>query len=55
LDDEELFYLQARGIDQVQAERMLVEGFFRGVLDVIPDEKLREELLRNILSKLAEN
>ena len=55
LDDEELFYLQARGINKVQAERMLVEGFFRGVFDVIPDEKLREELLRNILSKLAEN
>lgn len=33
VDQESIFYLQSRGIDRPAAERLLVEGFFRSVLD----------------------
>ncbi|MDQ4149309.1 MAG: Fe-S cluster assembly protein SufD [Actinomycetota bacterium] len=32
INEEEVFYLQARGIDRAQAERLIVQGFFEEVL-----------------------
>ncbi len=43
-DDEQLFYLQARGIAADDARRMVVRGFFTEVLDQIPDEDIRARL-----------
>ena len=43
-DDEQLFYLQARGIESQEARRLVVRGFFTDVLDRIPDESIRERL-----------
>lgn len=44
VDEEQLFYLQARGIPRREAETLLVHGFLSQVLDRIPDIALREEL-----------
>ena len=44
LDEQQLFYLMARGIPRAQAEGMLIEGFAREALDFIDDEKMRERL-----------
>ena len=52
-DDEQLFYLQSRGIDADTARRLVVLGFFSEVLDKIPDEALRERLLRAVESELG--
>jgi Fe-S cluster assembly protein SufD len=43
LDDEQLFYLQTRGIDKSAAGEMLVHGFVQDVLDQIRDPRLRQE------------
>ncbi len=43
-DDEQLFYLQARGIPAEEARRLVVRGFFTEVLDQIPDETIRARL-----------
>lgn len=43
-DDEQLFYLQARGIAADDARRMVVRGFFTEVLDQIPDEAIQARL-----------
>lgn len=52
-DDEQLFYLQSRGIDADTARRLVVLGFFAEVLDKIPDEALRERLLRAVEAELG--
>jgi Fe-S cluster assembly protein SufD len=52
-DDEQLFYLQSRGIDADSARRLVVLGFFAEVLDQIPAESLRERLLRAVESELG--
>ncbi len=52
-DDEQLFYLQSRGIDADSARRLVVLGFFAEVLDQIPSQPLRERLLRAVESELG--
>jgi Fe-S cluster assembly protein SufD len=44
VDDEQLFYLESRGIPPEEAERMLVDGFFNEVLERVPSEALRERV-----------
>ena len=51
VDENELFYLQARAIPREVAERMLVEGFFADVIDRIPDARLRDRVLSAVLAK----
>lgn len=52
-DDEQLFYLQARGIAADQARRMVVQGFFTEVLDQIPAADIREQLWRRVDAALG--
>ncbi|ADD42126.1 Fe-S cluster assembly protein SufD [Stackebrandtia nassauensis] len=43
-DDEQLFYLQSRGIPEDEARRLVVRGFFDDLLRQVPVESLRERL-----------
>lgn len=52
-DDEQLFYLQARGIDEVEARRLIVLGFLAEIPQKIRVEELRETLLADIESEIA--
>ncbi|MEO7059436.1 MAG: Fe-S cluster assembly protein SufD [Lapillicoccus sp.] len=52
-DDEQLFYLQARGIPEAQARRLVVRGFLVDVINQIPDEALRTRLQDDIEAELA--
>jgi len=45
VDQEQLFYMQARGIPYAEAEGMLVHAFLEDVLSRVPDESLRDELI----------
>ena len=53
LDDDALFYLQARGISRRAAHRMLLEAFADDVLSRIKIEGLRKALTRRVLDKIA--
>ena len=53
LDEEELFYLLSRGIHRSEAVRLVVFGFFGEVLDQLPLEDVRAELVRAVELKLA--
>jgi Fe-S cluster assembly protein SufD len=44
VDQEQLFYMQARGIPHGEAESMLVTAFLEAVLGRVPNETLRQEL-----------
>jgi Fe-S cluster assembly protein SufD len=52
LDEEEVFYLLSRGIPKPIAVRLVVFGFFSEVLDQLPLDGVREELLRAVERKL---
>ena len=51
-DDEQLFYLQARGIPVEQARRLVVRGFFHEVLQKIEVPEVRERLEAAIEAEL---
>jgi Fe-S cluster assembly protein SufD len=53
LDEEQLFYLMARGLSRQQAIRMLVLAFLGPVLEQIPVEELREEMTRLMGEKVS--
>ncbi len=54
LDPEEIFYLMARGIPRVEAEQLVVNGFFLSVLDRIPLKSVREQLQAAIACKVEQ-
>lgn len=40
LDDEQVFYLQSRGIDSTTAKSLIVRGFFEDLLAIVPSEQV---------------
>ncbi len=52
-DDEQLFYLRARGIPEEQARRLVVRGFFGEIIAKIAVPSLRERLTDAIEHELA--
>ena len=54
LQDEALFYLQTRGIDEAAAREILTRGFAREILDALPIEALREGLDDAVMASLAD-
>jgi len=51
-DDEHLFYLQSRGISEIQARRLVVGGFLGEIVQKISDEALATRLTERIAQKL---
>lgn len=54
LDEEQLFYVQSRGIARASAERMVALAFFEPVIARFPSEALREEVRLALDSRLEE-
>ncbi|MEE1620214.1 Fe-S cluster assembly protein SufD [Zafaria sp. J156] len=52
-DDEHLFYLMARGIDEKTARRLVVRGFLNEIVQQIPSEELQARLTDDIEAELA--
>jgi Fe-S cluster assembly protein SufD len=52
-DDEQLFYLQSRGLTLDEARQLVVRGFFADVLGRIGDAHWRDELLAKISDRLG--
>lgn len=52
-DDEQLFYLQARGIPELEARRLVVRGFLNEIIQQIEIEAVRDRLVDAIEAELA--
>lgn len=52
-DDNHLFYLQSRGIEEEEARRLVVHGFFNDIIRRIGVPELQERLVTAIESELA--
>jgi len=52
LSEEELFYLESRGLSRNEAREMLVTGYFEDLLDSAPDV-YREDTMERIRTRLA--
>ena len=54
-DDEQLFYLQARGLSELEARRLVVRGFLMEVVQQIGVPELEERLAASIEDELERN
>jgi Fe-S cluster assembly protein SufD len=52
-DDEQLFYLRARGIPEDQARRLVVRGFFGEIISKIAIPEIRDRLTEAVEHELA--
>jgi Fe-S cluster assembly protein SufD len=53
IDREEVFYLMSRGIGEPVARQLIVNAFFKPVLDRIPHESVRERLEAAFAAKMG--
>jgi Fe-S cluster assembly protein SufD len=53
VEPEQLYYLMARGLPRVVAQRLIVEAFFEPVIGRIPLETVRERLRGEIERKIG--
>ncbi|CAG1021038.1 hypothetical protein MTYM_00707 [Methylococcales bacterium] len=53
VEPEQMFYLMARGIPKIEAEKLIVEGFFDPLMQKIPLESVRDELTTAIQTKIG--
>jgi Fe-S cluster assembly protein SufD len=53
VDDEHLFYLRSRGVDEETAKRLIVLGFLQEVLEHVQLDEVRHELEGAVARKLA--
>ena len=53
VSEDELFYMQARGIKRDAGRRLIVNGFFNSLLERIENEPLRAHLERLLAKRLA--
>jgi len=51
-DDEHLFYLQARGIPEAEARRLVVLGFLVEIVQQIPEPQLQDRLIAALVAEL---
>ncbi|RNM14249.1 Fe-S cluster assembly protein SufD [Nocardioides pocheonensis] len=54
-DDEQLFYLRSRGIEEHEARRLVVHGFFNDLIRKVGVPSLEEQLTATVEAELAKN
>jgi Fe-S cluster assembly protein SufD len=54
-DDEQLFYLRSRGIDEAEARRLVVHGFFADIVRKIGIPGIEDQLMQAVEAELAVN
>ena len=54
-DDEQLFYLRSRGIDEKEARRLVVHGFFNDLIRKIDVPAIEAQLVETVEAELAKN
>jgi Fe-S cluster assembly protein SufD len=54
-DDEQLFYLRSRGIEEAEARRLVVHGFFNDLIRKIGVPALEDQLRDTVEAELAKN
>ena len=52
IDKDQVFYLRSRGIEEKEAERLIVEGFFDPIMQRIPFEGVRGRFQKAIEDKM---
>ena len=52
VEKEQLYYLTSRGLNEKEAEKLIIEGFFEPTISKVTDESFKEEIRLKINEKL---
>ncbi len=52
IDEDQLFYLKSRGIDDAEAKRLIVMGYVRPFITALDDESIENRIKKRILFKI---
>lgn len=52
VDEEKMLYLMSRGLPRKHAESLIVEGFYSPILNAIPSERVRQQMIETIRKKM---
>lgn len=52
IDQSKLFYIMSRGFTKAQAQRLIIEASYSNIIDSMPDEKIKSEIIENIQRRL---
>lgn len=53
IDPDQIFYLKSRGIEEKAAKVLIIEGFFEQILSRIPNDTIRDYLIKSIDEKMT--
>jgi Fe-S cluster assembly protein SufD len=53
VSEDDLFYLMSRGLKKEEAEKMIINGFIRPIIDRVIDEPIKEKLIQIIDQRLS--
>jgi len=53
LDEEKIFYLTSRGIEEESAKNMILTGFLDPIINLFPEEEFQEKIRKKIWEKLT--
>ena len=53
IDPDQIFYLKSRGIEEKAAKMLIIEGFFEPILSRIPNDTIRDYLIKSIDEKMT--
>ena len=54
LDEDAIFYLMSRGLNRVEARKLLIEGFLVDAIETITNEKIKKYFLNKLENKINE-
>ena len=52
IDEDKMFYMMCRGIEEHSAKTVIVEGFFEPIVSSIDDEEIRENIKDSLRRRL---
>jgi Fe-S cluster assembly protein SufD len=52
IEENQLYYLMSRGLKQSEAEKLIINGFLKPVIDEIDDEPLKERFIHLVNSRI---
>ena len=52
IDKEALFYLKARGIEEINAKKMIIKGFLESIFNNVKNEDIKDILVNHINTRL---
>ncbi|WP_333893164.1 Fe-S cluster assembly protein SufD, partial [Atlantibacter subterraneus] len=53
IDDEQMFYLRSRGIDQISAQKMIIYAFAAELTESVTDDVVKQQVLARIEERLG--